>query len=191
MAFERLSAFLLNLQLQPPPGPVEVKRQRPQREGGGKDVRMRQSTLRKPDRVNGRQDQHGGRRGCARQQPCPPEDAQQRKARHHADEQPRAVDVKARELPPGSHQHAGQRRMRIGHGALRYERAKAEKVPCGRNVVAALIPEIGQPQQRCVEQKHTQKDRHKQQRERDGPCRPLPLPHSLHLYHDAPGPHLY
>ena len=44
-------------------------------------------------------------------------------------------------------QDGGQRRVGVGGGGLRDEGAGAEEVPRGGDVVAALVPEVGQAEQ--------------------------------------------
>ena len=53
--------------------------------------------------------------------------------------------------------------MRVGERAVRNQRAGAEEIVGGRNVVAGLVPVVGEPQQGEVRQIEGDKDERKDQ----------------------------
>ena len=82
-----------------------------------------------------------------------PPHRQQPQRRHHQHRLARHLGIEARSLPPQRQVNAGQRRMRVGQRGERNQRAGAEEVPCRGNVVAGLVPVVGQAQQREVAQR--------------------------------------
>ena len=130
----------------------EIERQAPERERSREDVCVRQRALRVPDRIDGGEQSGGNRGACAQQVARKAEDSEQSGGRDHADEGARSAGDKAREMPPARQQDRRQRRVRVGHRGDGNQRAGAEEVPRRRDVVSALVPEVGQAQQRQVRQ---------------------------------------
>ncbi len=78
---------------------------------------------------------------------CELEDGEQGGRGDHADEGAGAADDVAGEMPPGGEQDGGQRRVGVGDGGLGDEGAGAEEVPGGGDVVAGLVPEVGEAEE--------------------------------------------
>ena len=112
--------------------------------------RVGQRALREPDGIDGSEQRGGDRGGRAQQVAREPEDGEQRGGGDHADEGARAAGNEARQAPPTGEQDGRQRRMRVGRGGDGDQRAGAEEVPRRGDVVAGLVPEVGQAQQREV-----------------------------------------
>ena len=90
-----------------------------------------------------------------------PEDCGQPGGGDGADTQARRQNVQSDDVPKRAEQDVRQRRVRVGE--LRDEPAVMVEVQRGRNVVAALVPVVGQAEQgqvaerdRCEEQKPEQ-----------------------------------
>jgi hypothetical protein len=71
--------------------------------------------------------------------------------------------AEAGELPPEREIDGGQRRMGVRERGVRNERAGAEEVPGGGDVVAGFVPVVGKAQQREVGEVERDKDERKDQ----------------------------
>lgn len=71
--------------------------------------------------------------------------------------------AEAGELPPEREIDGGQRRMGVRDRAVRNQRAGAEEVPGGGNVVAGFVPVVGKAQKREVGEVERDKDERKDQ----------------------------
>ncbi len=68
----------------------------------------------------------------------------------HADEGAGSADDVAGEVPPGGEEDGGERGVGVGGGGLGDEGAGAEEVPGGGDVVAGLVPEVGEAEEGVV-----------------------------------------
>ena len=103
--------------------------------------------MREPDGVGGGEqsnDRGGEISGEAAREA---EDGEQGGCGDDAEEGAGAADDEAGEMPPGGEEDGGERRVGVGEGGPRDEGAGAEEVKGGRDVVAALVPEVGQTEQ--------------------------------------------
>ena len=130
----------------------EVERQPPQRKRRGEDVGVGQRALRKPDWIEGGEQRRSDGGARAQQVARQAKNCEQGRCGHHADEGACPAGDKARETPPARQQNRRQGRVRVGRRGDGNQRARAEEVPRRRDVVAALVPEVGQAQQRQVRQ---------------------------------------
>jgi hypothetical protein len=71
--------------------------------------------------------------------------------------------AEAGELPPQGEIERRKRRVRVGEGAVRNERAGAEEIIGGGDVVTGLVPVVGQAQQREVGEIERDEDQRKDQ----------------------------
>jgi hypothetical protein len=69
----------------------------------------------------------------------------------------------AGELPPQREIERWERRVSVGERAEGNQRAGAEEIVGGRDVIAGLVPVIGQPQQSEVREIECDKDQRKDQ----------------------------
>ena len=136
--------------------------QAPERAGGGEDVGVGQRALRKPDGIEGGEQRRSRRRPRARRPGAWPA-ARPRQAERgdHQHGLARDLGTEAEELPPERQIDAGQRRMGVGQRGDGNQRAGAEEVPGGGNVVAGLVPVVGQAQQGEVAGIERRKDHRK------------------------------
>ncbi len=99
-------------------------------------------------------DGHGGVHQAAHQR----EYCGQSEGSDQAGRQSRDHGSEAGDLPPGSQIDCGQWGMSVGQGRIRDQRAGTEEIECSGNVVARLIPEIGQPHQRQMGEQNERVD---------------------------------
>ena len=138
----------------------EIEGERPQGEGGGEDIGVGESALREPDGEGGGEqgDDEGGE--VSGEPAREAKDGEESGGGDDADEGAGAADDISGEVPPGGEEDRGERRMGVGDGGLRDERAGAEEVEGGRDVIAALVPEVGEAEQ-CpmTEEDHYEEER--------------------------------
>ncbi len=147
--------------------------QSPQRAGGGKDVGLGQRALREPDGVEARE-QHGpeGDGGRAHQAHGQPPHPEQRERGHQQHGLARDFGIEAGGLPAEREVDARERRVGVGESGCGDQRAGAEEVPCRGNVVAGLVPVVGQAQQREMGQIERHEDDREDHPERQRPIQP-------------------
>ena len=126
----------------------EIVGEGPEGEGGGEDVGVGQRTLRKPDGIDRREQRGGNRCGSSEQLAREAVDGQQSGGGDGCDKDSRSQNVVANDVPERSQKDIGQRRMSVGK--VRNQRAGAVEVQCGGDVVTALVPVVGQAEQRPV-----------------------------------------
>ncbi len=126
---------------------VEVEGEAPEGEGGGEDVGVGEGALREPDWVDGGEETVTAATAVVGEVSCEVEDAEQRGGGDHADEGAGSADDESGEVPPAGEEDGGQRRVGVGDGGLRDEGAGAEEVPRGGDVVAGLVPEVGEAEE--------------------------------------------
>ena len=151
-----------------PAAVVKVSGQPPEGKSSGRQIDVGERTLGEKHRI-----QSGQRCGrpCHRRvrgNPGKPQDSQQRKRgqrQHGGARDQRGI---SRDSPRHGKPSHHQRRMRIRRRGLRNERARQVQVARRGHVIAGLIPEIGEAQQRRM-QKHQSG---KEQREQEQLLRP-------------------
>ena len=130
---------------------------------------MRERALREPDRIEGSE-----QRGCRGDRDLPGDPMSQtvdRQQRDRSDDQlgqPGGERGEAGELPPQGEVERWQRRMRIRERAEWNQCAGAEEVVGGGDVIAGLVPVVGQVQQGEVREIECDEDQRKDQPERKG-----------------------
>jgi hypothetical protein len=130
---------------------------------------VRERALREPDRIEG--SEQGGSSGDRDLPGDPmgqPVDRQQRDSGDDQLSQPGGERGEARELPPQGEIERGQRRMRIRERAEWNQCAGAEEVVGGGDVIAGLVPVVGQVQQGEVREIECDEDQRKDQPQRKG-----------------------
>jgi hypothetical protein len=122
----------------------EIERESPEGKGGGEDVRVGEGRLREPDRIDRCEQRYG--EGCrwAEKFLGEAQDREQTSSGEGTDDEARRQNVKPGEVPKRTEDYVGQRWVRVGE--VWNEPAVAVEVQRGRNVVAALVPEVGQAQ---------------------------------------------
>ncbi len=135
--------------------PLELRRgqknsQSGEREGGGEDVRVRQTALRVPDRIDRGECSHNHRQTEAEETSGELKHRQKSSGRKGAGHEAGDEDVKSEQVPGETQDDAGQRWM--GVGELGDQRPAMEEIQRGRDVVAAFVPKVRQPEQRKVRQ---------------------------------------
>ena len=131
-------------------GGFEVDRQRPESESGREEIGMGEGGLNKPDRIDRCEQRGDDRDRVAGERAGEGEDSEQCRGGDHAEEGARALDRKSGDVPPGGEQDGGERRVGVGEGGMRDQRAGAEEIERGRDVVAGFVPEPGQREQRIM-----------------------------------------
>ncbi len=136
----------------------EIKGEGPQGEGSGEDVGVGEGALGEPDGVGGGQERDGERGKVSREAAGEAEDREQGSGGDDADERAGAADDKSGEVPPGGEEDGGEGGMGIGDGGVGDEGAGAQEVQGGGDVVAALVPEVREPEESPVAQKDPDKE---------------------------------
>jgi hypothetical protein len=128
-------------------GGLEVEGEGPEGEGGGEDVGVSERALCVPDGVDCGEHGDGGG-GCGAEQVARDAvDGEQRGGRDDADEGAGRDGDKSGDVPPAGEQDRWQWRVSVAGCGDGDERADAEEVPRGGDVVAGFIPEVGKTQQ--------------------------------------------
>ena len=128
---------------------------------------MGEGALGKPDGVDGGEDRRGGAGEGSGEVAPEPIDGKEGCGRDHADEGAGAADDEAREVPPAGEQDGGEGRVGVGEGGDGDQGAVAEEVQGRGDVVAALIPEVGEAQEGPVAEEDSDKEEGVEGPERD------------------------
>ena len=130
---------------------------------------MGQRALREPDGIDrGQQRGGGGNRDLAGDAEGQPIDRQQGRGGDDQVGEPGGKRGEAGELPPQREIEGRERWMRVRERAEWDQRAGAEEIVGGRDVVAGLVPVIGQTQQSEVRKVEGDEDQGKDQPQREG-----------------------
>jgi hypothetical protein len=147
----------------------KIEDQSPQRESGGEEVRVRQRALREPDGI-----ESGEKRSCGSDRDLAGDAMGETVDRQEAgggDDQlgePCGERSEAGDLPPQGEVKGRERRVRIRERAVWNQRAGAEEIVGGRDIVAGLVPVVGEAQQREVGEIEGDKDERKDQPQGEG-----------------------
>ena len=125
----------------------EVEGDGPEGEGGGEDIGVGEGALGEPDGVDGGEDGGDDGCGCAGEVASDAVDGEEGRPGDHADESAGSGDDESGEMPPCGEEDGWKGRVRVGDGGLGDEGSGAEEVPCSGDVVAALIPEVGEAEE--------------------------------------------
>ena len=129
---------------------VEVEGESPEGKAGGEDVGVSEGGLREPDGVDGGKDDESDGGGEGEERASELVDGEEGGGGDHADESAGSAHDVAGEMPPGREDDGGEGRVSVSESGLRDERAGAVEVPCGGDVVAGLVPEVGEAEESVV-----------------------------------------
>jgi hypothetical protein len=152
----------------------EVEGKAPEGEGGGEDVGVGEGALGEPDGVDGGEEGSGEGGGDSGKAADEAVDGREGGGADEADKGAGGEDREAKEAPPAGEEDGRQRGVGVRSGGLGDEGAGVEEVPGGGDVVAGLVPEIGEMQQRDMGQEDGGEGEGEELPEADGESAALP-----------------
>ncbi len=131
---------------------MKVEGEGPEGEGGGEDVGLGEGALGEPDGVDGGEEGGGEGGGCVEEALGEAEDGEEGGGGDGGDEEARGEDVVADDVPEGAEEDVGD--GRVGVGVVRDDLAVAVEVEGRGDVVAALVPVVGEMEEGEVAEGH-------------------------------------